>query len=330
LKLKDEDFLKKERKMTEWTKHNLLDIQNLTKEEIELILNTAKSFKEVSSRDVKKVPALRGKTVALLFFENSTRTRVSFELAAKRLSADIISISASGSSLSKGESILDTAKNIEAMNVSAVVVRHSTSGVPKILAEHLEPSVINAGDGCRAHPTQALLDMFTIREKLGRIEAIEVGIVGDILHSRVARSNIWGLTKLGAKVTVCGPSTLMPVEVEKLGVKVSYDIDEVIKQSDVLMVLRIQKERQQDNFLPSIREYAKHFGINKERLKFAKKNLLIMHPGPTNRGVELSAEVADGEYSVILDQVTNGVAVRMAILYLLLGTKETIEEKQTL
>ncbi|HNV23304.1 MAG TPA: aspartate carbamoyltransferase catalytic subunit [Candidatus Omnitrophota bacterium] len=316
--------------MTEWTKHNLLDIQNLTKEEIELILNTAKSFKEVSSRDVKKVPALRGKTVALLFFENSTRTRVSFELAAKRLSADIISISASGSSLSKGESILDTAKNIEAMNVSAVVVRHSTSGVPKILAEHLEPSVINAGDGCRAHPTQALLDMFTIREKLGRIEAIEVGIVGDILHSRVARSNIWGLTKLGAKVTVCGPSTLMPVEVEKLGVKVSYDIDEVIKQSDVLMVLRIQKERQQDNFLPSIREYAKHFGINKERLKFAKKNLLIMHPGPTNRGVELSAEVADGEYSVILDQVTNGVAVRMAILYLLLGTKETIEEKQTL
>lgn len=315
--------------MSEWTKHDLLDLQNLTKEEIELVLDTAKSFKEVSSREVKKVPALRGKTVALLFFENSTRTRVSFELAAKRLSADIISISASGSSLSKGESILDTAKNIEAMNVSAVVVRHSTSGVPKVLAEHLDPSVINAGDGCRAHPTQALLDIFTMREKLGKIEGLNVGIVGDILHSRVARSNIWGLTKLGAKVTVCGPSTLMPVDVEKLGVDVSYDVDKVIKQSDVLMVLRIQKERQQDNFLPSIREYAKKFGINKERLKYAKKNLLIMHPGPTNRGVELSAEVADGEYSVILDQVTNGVAVRMAVLYLLLGTKETTEEKQT-
>ncbi|MBF0522197.1 MAG: aspartate carbamoyltransferase catalytic subunit [Candidatus Omnitrophica bacterium] len=308
--------------MSEWTKHDLLDLQNLSKEEIELILQTAKSFKEVSSREVKKVPALRGKTVVLLFFENSTRTRTSFELAAKRLSADTINISVSSSSVSKGETMLDTAKNIEAMNVDAIVVRHGSSGVPKILAENLNACVINAGDGCRAHPTQALLDIFTIKEKLGKIEGLQVGIVGDILHSRVARSNIWGLTKLGAKVTVCGPSTLMPVDVEKLGVKVSYDVDDVIKESDVLILLRVQKERQQENYLPSIREYAKKFGVNKDRLKPAKKNILIMHPGPTNRGVELSAEVADGEYSVILDQVTNGVAVRMAVLYLLLGTKE--------
>lgn len=313
--------------MIEWEKHDLLDLEELSKEEIELILTTAKSFKEVSTREVKKVPALRGKTVVMLFFEPSTRTRTSFELAAKRLSADTLNISSQGSSLTKGESILDTAKNIEAMNVDLIVVRHASAGVPKILADALGPSVINAGDGCRAHPTQALLDLFTMKEKLGAIEGLNVGIVGDILHSRVARSNIWGLTKLGAKVTLCGPSTLMPIGIEALGVRVTYDLDEVLKKCDVLIVLRLQKERQQEKFLPSIREYAKMFGINQEKLQGASKDILIMHPGPTNRGVELSAEVADGPHSVILEQVTNGVAIRMAVLYLLLGTKKNeIEE----
>ena len=307
--------------MSGWSRSDLLDLQELRAEEIALVLETAKSFKQVSARDVKKVPALRGKTVVTLFFENSTRTRASFELAAKRLSADTINIAANSSSLAKGETVLDTARNIEAMNINAIIVRHSCSGVPKILADNLNASVINAGDGCRSHPTQALLDIFTIKEKLGCIEGLKVGIVGDILHSRVARSNIWGLTKLGAEVKVCGPSTLMPVGIENLGVKVTYDIQEVIANSDVLMLLRLQQERQQDQFLPSIREYAKAFGINKQKLKSAKKNILIMHPGPTNRGVELSAEVADGEHSVILDQVTNGIAIRMAILYLLLGSK---------
>ena len=311
--------------MINWTKHDLLDLQDLTREEIELILETAKSFKEVSAREVKKVPALRGKTVVMLFFEPSTRTRTSFELAAKRLSADTLSISVNNSSVSKGETILDTAKNIEAMNVDAIVVRHSSSGVPHILAKNLRSAVINAGDGCRSHPTQALLDMFTIKEKLGKIEGLNVGIIGDILHSRVARSNIEGLRKMGANVTVCGPATLMPVGIERMGVEVNYNTLDVIKTSDVLILLRIQMERQKDKFLPSLREYAKEFGITQEKLKHAKKNILIMHPGPTNRGVELSAEVADGQYSVILDQVTNGVAVRMAVLYLLLGTKEEIQ-----
>jgi len=304
--------------MDGWTRHDLLDLQDLSREEIELVLETAKSFKQVSARDVKKVPVLRGKTVVTLFFEDSTRTRASFELAAKRLSADTINIASGSSSLNKGETILDTARNIEAMNVNAIIVRHACAGVPKVLSENLEASIINAGDGCRAHPTQALLDMFTIKEKLGRIEGLHVGIVGDILHSRVARSNIWGLKKLGAKVTVCGPATLIPPGIAELGVKISYDVREVIQKTDVLMLLRLQKERQRDQYLPSIREYAKEFGVNREKLKRAKKDLLIMHPGPTNRGVELSAEVADGPYSVILDQVTNGVAIRMAILYLLL------------
>lgn len=310
--------------MTEWKRHDLLGLQDFSKEEINLVLETAKSFKEVSTRDVKKVPALRGKTVVMLFFEPSTRTRASFELAAKRLSADTLTVSSSGSSVSKGESILDTARNLEAMNVDMIVVRHQSSGVPKILADHLNASVINAGDGPHAHPTQALLDIFTIKEKLGNIEGLRVGIVGDILHSRVARSNIWALTTMGAKVTVCGPSTLMPVGVERMGVKVTYDLNEVIENSDALMLLRLQQERQQNKFLPSIREYAKQFGVNRDKLKRAKKNMLIMHPGPTNRGVELSADVADGEHSVIMDQVTNGVAIRMAILYLLSGTKEKI------
>ncbi|OGX08642.1 MAG: aspartate carbamoyltransferase [Omnitrophica WOR_2 bacterium GWA2_47_8] len=314
--------------MTEWIKHNLIDLEQCSKEEIELILETAKSFKEVSARDVKKVPALRGKTVVLLFFEPSTRTRISFELAAKRLSADTINISSGASSLSKGESVLDTAKNIEAMNVDLVVVRHQSSGVPEMLAAGLKAAVINAGDGCHAHPTQALLDLFTIKEKFGKIEGLKIGIIGDILHSRVARSNIWGLTKLGAKVTVCGPATLMPVDIEKMGVDICFDANKVIKESDVLIVLRIQLERQHDKFLPSIREYAKLFGINRAKLEGCKEHLLIMHPGPTNRGVELSADVADGKYSVILDQVTNGVAIRMAVLYLLLGTKEKNEDNK--
>lgn len=303
--------------MNIWTQHDLFDLEGLSRGEIELILETAKSFKEVSTRDVKKVPALRGKTVVMLFFEPSTRTRVSFELAAKRLSADTLNITASASSLTKGESIVDTAKNIEAMNVDMIVVRHKSAGVPKILARHLTSSVINAGDGCRAHPTQALLDMFTIQEKLGRIEGVKVAIIGDILHSRVARSNIFGLTKLGARVTLCGPSTLIPPGIERTGVSVTHDVDDVIRTHDVLMFLRLQRERQEENFFPSIREYIRVFGVDETRLKQAKKDVIIMHPGPVNRGVEISAEVADGKNSVILDQVTNGVAVRMAVLYLL-------------
>ncbi len=308
--------------MSVWHRKHLLGLQELTREEIELILETAKSFKEVSSREVKKVPALRGKTVVTLFFEPSTRTRVSFELASKRLSADTLNITASVSSTTKGETLLDTAKNIEAMSVDAMIVRHGTSGAPMILADGLNCSVINAGDGCREHPTQALLDMFTLQEKFGRIEGLNVAIVGDIMHSRVARSNIWGLTKLGAKVTVCGPATLMPRGIESMGVQVCYDIKQVIKKSDAVIALRLQKERQQDKFLPSMREYARLFGINQTRLSEGSSDLIVMHPGPTNRGVELSAEVADGKQSVILDQVNNGVAVRMAVLYLVLGAKE--------
>lgn len=305
----------------DWRHHDLLDLSDFTRQEIELVLETAKSFKEVSSRDIKKVPALRGKTVVMLFFEASTRTRISFELAAKRLSADTLNVSIATSSASKGESILDTARNIEAMNVDLIIVRHKSSGAPKILADGLKAAVVNAGDGCRAHPTQALLDMFTLQEKLGKIEGLNIAIVGDILHSRVARSNIQGLIKLGANVTVCGPSTLMPVGIERMGVKVSYDLKKVLNHSDAVIALRLQMERQKDHFLPSIREYARMFGVNGAKLQNARKDIIVMHPGPTNRGVEVSAEVADGERSVILDQVTNGVAVRMAVLYLLLGKK---------
>jgi aspartate carbamoyltransferase catalytic subunit len=304
-----------------WKHKHLLGLETLSRKDIELILETAKSFKEVSSRDIKKVPALRGKTVVTLFFEPSTRTRISFELAAKRLSADTLNIAANVSSTSKGETLLDTARNIEAMSVDAMVVRHSLSGSVLLLAEGLKCSVVNAGDGCREHPTQALLDMFTLQEKFGRIEGLKVGIIGDILHSRVARSNIWGLTKLGAKVTVCGPATLMPRGIEAMGVDVCYDLKKVLKQSDAVIALRLQKERQQDKFLPSMREYSRLFGINQAKLNEGSDHLIVMHPGPTNRGVELSADVADGKQSVILDQVTNGVAVRMAVLYLVLGTK---------
>ncbi|MFH1777819.1 MAG: aspartate carbamoyltransferase catalytic subunit [Candidatus Omnitrophota bacterium] len=312
--------------MVTWTKKDLLGLEELSKEEIELILNTAASFREISLRPIKKVPALRGKTIVLLFFEPSTRTRTSFELAAKRLSADTITISPATSSLVKGETIKDTAKNIEAMKVDIIIIRHSASGSPYFMAKTVSSSVINAGDGCHEHPTQGLLDLFTIREKKGRISGLNVSIIGDITHSRVARSNIWGLTKLGANVTVCGPSTLMPRDIENLGVKVTYNIKEAINNADVLNVLRIQRERQDAGLLPSIREYAMEFGINRERLQQAKPDILIMHPGPINRGVELTPEVADGHYSVILDQVTNGIAVRMAVLYLIAGT--SVEEKE--
>ncbi|MCC6758755.1 MAG: aspartate carbamoyltransferase catalytic subunit [Candidatus Omnitrophica bacterium] len=306
----------------EWKRRDLLDLQSLDKEEIELILETAKSFRQVSTRDVKKVPALRGKTVALLFYEASTRTRVSFELAAKRLSADVVNIASSSSSSTKGESILDTALNLEAMNVDMIVVRHYSSGVPYVLSKNLKAAIINAGDGCREHPTQGLLDIFTVQEKLGSVKGRNITIVGDVLHSRVARSNIFGFKKLGANVTVCGPSTLMPRCVKELGVEVSYDLEASMKKSDCVIVLRLQKERQQEVFLPSLREYARLFGLSQSKLDKASKDLLIMHPGPTNRGVEIGADVADGCQSVILEQVTNGLAIRMAVLYLLLGTKE--------
>ncbi len=300
---------------THWTRKDLLSIEELSREEIELLLQTAESFKEVSAREVKKVPALRGKTIANLFFEPSTRTRTSFEVAAKRLSADIINFSSSGSSTSKGESLSDTAKNIEAMNVDTIVMRHSSSGAAEYLARQVKAGVVNAGDGIHEHPTQGLLDIFTMKERKKKIEGLRVCLVGDILHSRVARSNIWGLKKLGAKVTVCGPPTLIPSSIERLGVEVSYDLDRVIGEQDVLNILRIQLERQKGAFFPSIREYAAEYGISNERIKKARPDVIVMHPGPINRGVELSSEVADGPQSVILDQVTNGVAVRMAVLF---------------
>ncbi len=307
--------------MVKWTRKDLLGIEELSSEEIILILKTAESFKEVSTRQIKKVPALRGQTVVNFFFEPSTRTRTSFELAAKRLSADILNISASTSSVVKGETLKDTAQNIEAMNVDIIVMRHASSGAPHMLAKILKPSVINAGDGSHEHPTQALLDIFTIKEKKGKIEGLKVSIIGDITHSRVARSNIWGLTKLGAQVTVCGPSTLIPKEIERMGVQATYDIREAVEDADVLMALRLQLERQEKNLFPSIREYAINFGLDREKLAHAKKDVLIMHPGPINRGVELTPEVADGPNSVILEQVTNGIAVRMAVLYLVSGER---------
>ena len=304
--------------MFRWRRKNLLGLQDLTKEEIEYILNTADSFKEISTRPIKKVPALRGKTIASLFFEPSTRTKVSFELAAKRLSADIISLQAASSSILKGETIKDTACNIEAMNVDCIIVRHSSAGVPHMLAKYVRSPVINAGDGAHEHPTQGLLDIYTIREKKQKIKGLKVSIIGDILHSRVARSNIWGLSKMGACVYVCGPQTLIPPLINKMPTKVTTDIKEAISEADVLILLRMQLERQKERFFPTLREYSREYGINLERLKLAKKDVLIMHPGPVNWGMELSKEVAESPYSVILDQVTNGLAIRMAILYLLL------------
>jgi aspartate carbamoyltransferase catalytic subunit len=303
-----------------WTRKDLLGLQELSAEEIQFILETAKSFREVSLRPVKKVPALRGKTVANLFFEPSTRTRVSFELAEKRLSADSIHVASTTSSVVKGETLMDTAHNIESLKVDVIVLRHGSSGAPHRLAPHVKASVINAGDGINEHPTQALLDMFTILQKKGRIKDLKVSFIGDILHSRVARSNIWGLTKLGAHVTVCGPKTLLPVDVERLGVHATTDLREAVCGADVINLLRIQLERQTQSFFPSIREYVTAYQINQEVLRHAKPDVLIMHPGPVNRGIEITSDVLDGPYSVILDQVTHGIAVRMAVLYLLSGT----------
>ncbi len=297
---------------------DLLDLQNLSLEEINLILNTAKSFREVLERPIKKVPTLRGKTIANLFFEPSTRTKLSFELSAKRLSADILNFSSSASSILKGESLLDTARNIMAMKIDALVLRHPSPGAAHLLARHLPISVINAGDGPHEHPTQGLLDLYSIKEKKGKIKGLNVAIVGDIAHSRVARSDIWGLTKLGAKVKICGPPTLIPVDIEKTGIQVTYFIEKAILDSDVIIMLRIQEERQKESLIPTIQEYREFFSLNEERLKLASSDVLIMHPGPVNRGVELPAKLADSSKSIILDQVTNGIAVRMAILYLLL------------
>jgi aspartate carbamoyltransferase catalytic subunit len=301
---------------------DILGIQEMSVSEIGLILDTAESFKEVSTREIKKVPTLRGKTVINLFFEASTRTRTSFEIAAKRLSADAINISASSSSVVKGETLIDTAKNLEAMKPDCIVIRHSAAGAPHLLARLMGVPVINAGDGAHEHPTQALLDLFTVREKKGRLAGLKVAIVGDILHSRVARSNIYGFIKMGAEVHLSGPRTMMPAEVERMGVRWHTSLHEVIPQVDVIMMLRIQLERQEGGFFPTLREYSRFFGLNLEVLKAAQPEVLIMHPGPMNRGVEIASEVADGPASVILDQVANGVAVRMAVLYLLSGGAE--------
>ena len=300
----------------EWTKKDLLSLYDLSREEIVHILDTAEEFKKVSQRNVKKVPALRGKTVVNLFVEPSTRTRLSFELAEKRLSADVINVQADASSLRKGESLLDTVHNIRALQVDIVVIRHSATGAPNFLARELDCSIVNAGDGAHSHPTQALLDLFTIREKKGHIEGLNVTILGDILHSRVARSNIWGLLKLGANVTIAGPATLVPREFEKIGVRVCHDLKSAVEGADVVNLLRIQHERQRTEFFPSVGEYAKFYGINPDSMKYISPDALIMHPGPINRGVELDSAIADGPQSVILEQVTNGLAVRMAVLFL--------------
>ena len=304
----------------EFKRKHLLGLEGVSAEEIHHILDTAESFKEVLERPIPKVPTLRGKTVVNLFYEPSTRTRFSFELAEKRLSADTLNFSTSTSSVKKGETLRDTAQNIEAMKVDVVVIRHSAAGAPHFLTKWVKGSVINAGDGCHEHPTQALLDMLTIREKFSDFKGLRLAIVGDILHSRVARSNIYGFTTLGAEVAICGPRTLIPFEAEKWQVKILHDIDEAIAWADVLMVLRIQLERQTLNFFPTLREYHNYFGVTKERLEKINKDIIIMHPGPINRGVEIDSDLADDDrYSLILDQVTNGVAVRMAILYLLSG-----------
>jgi len=299
-----------------WTHKHLLGLEELTADEITAILDTAESFKEVSTRSIKKVPALRGKVIVNLFMEASTRTKTSFGLAARRLSADVIDFSPGTSSVAKGETLKDTARTIEAMGIDVVVIRHSAPGSAHFLSRVLDASVINAGDGAHEHPTQGLLDIFTIRQRLGRIKGLHVAIVGDILHSRVARSDIWGLTKLGAEITVVGPSTLIPPFVQQMGVKVAHHIDDVLPTCDVINLLRIQFERQEKGFFPSIREYARLFGIDRERERQIKPQALIMHPGPVNRGIEVSPDVADGPHSVILDQVTNGLAVRMAVLFL--------------
>ncbi len=309
-----------------WRRKDLLGLEELKREEIEQILSTAESFKEVTTREIKKVPALRGKTVVNLFYEPSTRTRISFEVAAKRLSADVINIHTEASSVKKGETLIDTGRNIEALKVDIIVVRHRASGAATMLARHVEANVVNAGDGWHEHPTQALLDMFTLKEKTGRIEGLKVSIVGDIAHSRVARSNIWGLTKLGAKVTLCAPPMLIPPGIEETGVRVTHHVDDALKEADAVNVLRMQFERDDKGAFPQALEYFKTFGITRERLAKAKKDILVMHPGPINRGIEMSSEVADGANSVILEQVTNGIAVRMAVLYLVSLAREVKDE----
>jgi len=298
---------------------DLIGLETLTAAQIQFILDTAEPFKEVSERAIKKVPALRGKTIVNLFFEASTRTRISFEFAEKRLSADTVNVATQISSVSKGETLVDTARNLEAMRIDMVVIRHGSSGAAQFLGDRIESNVINAGDGKHEHPTQALLDMLTLRDRFGRIAGLKVAICGDILHSRVARSNIWGLIKLGAEVGVCGPPSLLPRGIEALGVTVLPRIEDAIAWADALNVLRLQLERMQSGFIPSLREYNRVFGVTRDRLAHAPKDLVILHPGPMNRGVEIDSDVADGEHSVILPQVTNGVAVRMAVLYLLAG-----------
>ncbi|MFH1010796.1 MAG: aspartate carbamoyltransferase catalytic subunit [bacterium] len=308
--------------MSSFPHKHLLGLEDYDADDIVRILDTAESMKEILDRPIRKVPTLRGVTVVNLFFESSTRTRISFELAEKRLSADTVNFSSAGSSLSKGETLLDTARNIEAMRIDVVVMRHRAAGAPHFLARYLESVIINAGDGSHEHPTQALLDMLTLRHKFGNLKGLRVTIVGDIAHSRVALSNIYGLKKLGVHVTVCGPATLIPQGIAALGVEVTHSIDEAIAHSDVLNVLRLQLERQEAGLFPSLREYQKYFGVTRARLEKAQRPLTILHPGPINRGIELTSDVADSEHSLILDQVTNGVAVRMAVLYLLSGAKQ--------
>ena len=305
--------------MSKLSQKHLLGIKDITREDIELIFETAENFKQVINRPIKKVPSLRDITIANVFFENSTRTRLSVELAQKRLSADVINFSASNSSVKKGETLLDTVNNILAMKVDMIVMRHASAGAPHFLSKHIGAKIVNAGDGTHEHPTQALLDTFSIREKFGSVSGKKVAIIGDILHSRVALSNIFALRKLGAKVMVCGPPTLLPKFIGQLGVEVEYDVKKALAWCDVANVLRIQLERQQIKYFPSLREYSIYYGINKRLLDSLKKQIVVMHPGPINRGVELSSDVADSQHSIILDQVENGVAIRMAVLYLLAG-----------
>jgi len=305
---------------------DLLDLESLTPDQIRLVLDTAVPFKEISERAIKKVPALRGQTIVNLFFEASTRTRISFEFAEKRLSADTVSIASSGSSVQKGETLVDTARNLEAMRIDMVVIRHGASGAARFLADRIESNVINAGDGTHEHPTQGLLDLLTLRDHFGSLEGLRVCIVGDVLHSRVARSNIWGLRKMGAEVAVCGPKSLLPYAIADFGVTVFPRVEEAIEWAQALNILRLQLERMHAGYIPSLREYNRVFGITRERLDRATRDVLILHPGPMNRGVEIDSDVADGPHSVILNQVTNGVAVRMAVLYLLAGGRPELAE----
>src|SRR5580704_970157 len=316
MKIADPEQARDLPQIANWHRKDLLGIRELEFSEIEMILDTAAAFKTVGSRDIKKVPALRGKTMVNFFVEPSTRTRISFELAAVRLSADVVNISATTSSLQKGETLKDTALNLQALHADIIVLRHGSAGAPKFLAQRLDASIINAGDGAHEHPTQALLDVFTIRERLGKFAGLKVAIVGDILFSRVARSDIWALKKLGAEVTLVGPSTLVPRSFEEMGVQVARRIDDIIESADVINLLRIQHERQRKEYFPSVNEYIRFFGLTKERAAKLKPSCLIMHPGPINRGVEIDSDTADGPQSVILDQVKNGLAVRMAVLYL--------------